>query len=105
MHAQIVDIAMEEGYLDVTIRLDTNDGVRWYSSASKNQRIAVGTFLHTLDEPVNPVLTLMERSSAMTNLTPNTVGWIAALLLLAGNVQASGYDYPYQDAITVTVAG
>ncbi|VDO31177.1 unnamed protein product [Haemonchus placei] len=107
MHAQIVDIEMEEGYLDVTIRLDTNDGVRCraYLLASKNQRIAVGTFLHTVDERANPVLALMEQSSAMAKLTPNTIGWKAARLLLAGDVQVSGYDYPDQDAITVTVAG
>uniref|UniRef100_A0A7I4XTT6 ResIII domain-containing protein n=1 Tax=Haemonchus contortus TaxID=6289 RepID=A0A7I4XTT6_HAECO len=41
----------------------------------------------------------------MTKLTPNTVGWEAARLLLAGDVQVSGYDYADQDAITVTVAG
>ncbi|XGW28786.1 hypothetical protein V3C99_008519 [Haemonchus contortus] len=107
MHAQIVDIEMEEGYLDVTIRLDTNDGVRCraYLLASKNQRIAVGTFLHAVDERANPVLALMEHSSAMAKLTPNTIGWKAARLLLAGDVQVSGYDYPDQDAITVTVAG
>ncbi|VDO52584.1 unnamed protein product [Haemonchus placei] len=100
-------IEMEEGYLDVTIRLDTNDEVRSraYLLTSKIQRIAIVTFLHTLDERANSALALMEHSSAMTNLTPNTVGWIAARLLLAGEVQVSGYDYPYQDAITVTEAG
>uniref|UniRef100_A0A7I4Z4J7 Uncharacterized protein n=1 Tax=Haemonchus contortus TaxID=6289 RepID=A0A7I4Z4J7_HAECO len=41
----------------------------------------------------------------MTKLTPNPVGWKAARLLLAGDVQVSGYDYPDQHAITVTVAG
>ncbi|KAK5982261.1 hypothetical protein GCK32_022684, partial [Trichostrongylus colubriformis] len=106
LHAQIVDIEMEADYLDVTIRLDTTDGVRFraYLLASKNQRIAVGTFLHTLDDRANPVLRLMEHST-MSQLTPNTVGWTAARLLLSGDVQVSGYDYPDLDAITVTVAG
>ncbi|KAK6011257.1 hypothetical protein OSTOST_23669 [Ostertagia ostertagi] len=97
---------MEEEYLDVTARLETSDGVRLraYLISSRNGRIAVGTVLHTLDERANPVLALLEHS-CMPHMNINSVGWLAARVLLSGDVQVTGYDFPDHNAITVTVAG
>ncbi|KAK6028146.1 hypothetical protein OSTOST_05812 [Ostertagia ostertagi] len=81
---------MEEEYLDVTARLETSDGVRFraYLLASRNGRIAVGTVLHTLDERANPVLALLEHS-CMPQMKPNSVGWLAARVLLSGDIQVT----------------
>ncbi|KAK6028160.1 hypothetical protein OSTOST_05795 [Ostertagia ostertagi] len=99
MRAQIIDIEMEDEYLDVTARLETSDGVRLraYLLSSRNGRIAVGTVLHTLDERANPVLALLEHS-CMPHMKLNSVVGVAEesakqqQIILVTAVQNSALD-------------
>ncbi|KAK6015679.1 hypothetical protein OSTOST_18869, partial [Ostertagia ostertagi] len=93
MRAQIIDIEMEEEYLDVTAQLETSDGVRFraYLLSSRNGRIAVGAVLHGR----------ASQSRACSNRillhATDELGWLAA--------RVTGCDFPDYNAITVTVVG
>ncbi|KHJ92750.1 integrase core domain protein [Oesophagostomum dentatum] len=109
MDGQIVNVKREkyESYLEVTAKLETDSGVRFRSCIlnARYDNILVRTFLYTIEERANPVLTMLEKCVISDILHPNSLGWMSARALLAGDIQLEGIDNPDQESITVSVDG